>query len=189
MENIKLSDFIVKNNIEALRHFIDNNPTYNFDSDLAVAAVFGHTECARHLLAVADPKYQDSEPLCLAARGGHLECVKLLLPVSDTQSNNYRALQFAVWGYAFGEGLLTSLPIGSASERKQKFLDEAHNHTKCLDLLLTQDVPVDLLHHLRHKYAHCSQLSAYLENKICDRQHLIINDEVKDLGQTVIRKI
>lgn len=189
MENVTLSDFIVKNDIDSLCHFIQNHPAYNFDGDLAVAAVLGKAECVRYLLAVADPKYQDSEPLCLAARGGHLECVKLLLPVSETKLNNYRALQLAVWGYSFGESLFTSLPIGSVSERKQNFLNEAHDHAECINLLLTQDVPLDLLHHLRDKYVSRSELSAYLEHKICERQHLLINEEVKDLGQTVTRKM
>lgn len=74
------------------------DPRHSHCAPLLSAALNGHSERVKFLLAGGASKAAASSAFMLAARNGHLECLRLLGPKSNISANNSEALLSAAQG-------------------------------------------------------------------------------------------
>lgn len=87
-------------------------------------------------------------PLYHVVGNGHTECVRLLIPISNPKFNNSYSLHLAV----------------------------LHSHTACIDLLVGVSDASLVLHNLQRE--HPTRCWQYLEEKIAQHQHEMLNNEI-----------
>lgn len=119
-DHLLLMDAAAKGQVDMVRVLAQVSQQKTIDDALIAAAINGHYECAKELVAKASHA-QKSEALGRAALGGHLKLVELLIPVSDPKSKNSKALCYAVLG----------------------------QHTQCVDVLLGVSDTQEVLAHFQ----------------------------------------